>query len=197
MKKPISLTKYADETITTLGKCGCLLLSGEKEKSNVMTIGWGLIGQLWGKPCFMVAVRPSRYTFKFMEESGEFTVLVSLLTNPAYSDIAETLSGDGPFTVFAPTDAAFGDIDTNGLTEEQIRTVLLYHAATAKVFSSDLVAGQVLPMVAGQNLTVVSVSNDGVVLQDKSNDETNVVIANVHGSNGVIHAVDKVLIPEL
>ena len=130
-------------------------------------------------------------------EASEFTVLVSLLTNPAYSDILEILSGDGPFTVFAPTDAAFGAIDTSGLTEEQIRTVLLYHAATAKVFSSDLVAGQVLPMAAGQNLTVVSVSNNGVVLQDKSDDETNVIIANVHGSNGVIHAVDKVLIPEL
>jgi flavin reductase (DIM6/NTAB) family NADH-FMN oxidoreductase RutF len=70
------LTAYAYETSRVLGKCGCLLVSGDMEKANVMTIGWGLIGMLWGRPVFMVAVRPSRHTFGFMERSGEFTVNV-------------------------------------------------------------------------------------------------------------------------
>ena len=132
-------------------------------------------------------------------EASEFTVLVSLLTDPAYSDIADDIIAQDNITVFAPTDAAFGAISDilPTLTEDQVRTVLTYHAATARVFSYDLVEGQNINMLAGQTLRVVSVSNTGVVLQDKSDDATNVIIANVHGSNGVIHAVDKVLIPEL
>lgn len=75
------LTAYAYETSRVLGKCGCLLVSGNMEKANVgkanvMTIGWGLIGVLWSKPVFMVAVRPSRHTFGLIERSGEFTVNV-------------------------------------------------------------------------------------------------------------------------
>ncbi len=132
-------------------------------------------------------------------EASEFTVLVSLLTDPAYSDIADAIIAQDNITVFAPTDAAFGAIADilPTLTEDQVRTVLTYHAAPARVFSYDLVEGQNINMLAGQTLRVVSISNTGVVLQDKSDDATNVVIANVHGSNGVIHVVDKVLIPEL
>jgi len=75
-KLKVPLTSYAEEAIQTLDRCGCLLVSGKIEKANVMTIGWGLIGILWGKPFFMVAVRPSRYTHKFIEETGDFTVNV-------------------------------------------------------------------------------------------------------------------------
>jgi len=75
-KIEIPLTGYAHETFKVLGNMGCLLVSGTMEKANAMTIGWGLIGMLWGKPVFMVAVRPSRHTFKLLEETGEFTVNV-------------------------------------------------------------------------------------------------------------------------
>jgi flavin reductase (DIM6/NTAB) family NADH-FMN oxidoreductase RutF len=75
MKKlKVPLTAYSEETIRTLNRCGCLLVSGKMKKANVMTIGWGLIGILWGKPFFMVAVRPSRHTHDFIEEIGDFTV---------------------------------------------------------------------------------------------------------------------------
>ncbi len=75
MKKlKVSLTAYSEETIHTLNRCGCLLVSGKIKKANVMTIGWGLIGILWGKPFFMVAVRPSRHTHNFIEETWDFTV---------------------------------------------------------------------------------------------------------------------------
>jgi len=67
---------YIKETIDLLGKHGLLLVSGDKERANVMTIGWGLPGRLWGKPFFMVAVRLSRYTHRFIEEVGDFTVNV-------------------------------------------------------------------------------------------------------------------------
>lgn len=75
-KKEIYPTAYADETMHVLERCGCLLVSGDMKKANVMTIGWGLIGRIWGKPVFIIAVRPSRYTHGFIERTGDFTVNV-------------------------------------------------------------------------------------------------------------------------
>jgi flavin reductase (DIM6/NTAB) family NADH-FMN oxidoreductase RutF len=62
------------ETVARLGQGGCLLVGGEQ--GNPMTIGWGTIGIMWGRPVFVVAVRPSRYTFGLIEALGEFTVNV-------------------------------------------------------------------------------------------------------------------------
>jgi flavin reductase (DIM6/NTAB) family NADH-FMN oxidoreductase RutF len=75
-KTKIPLTSFAEDTMNKLNSGGCLLVSGDSKISNVMTIGWGLIGYLWGKPYFMVAVRPSRHTFEFMERTEDFTVNV-------------------------------------------------------------------------------------------------------------------------
>jgi len=75
-KVEVPLTRYLAKTISTLDRCGLLLVSGDAKKANVMTIGWGLPGRLWGKPFFMVAVRPSRYTYRFIENAGDFTVNV-------------------------------------------------------------------------------------------------------------------------
>lgn len=78
-KAKVPLLAHADDTIRALGETGCLLVSGksaESKDSNVMAIGWGFIGVLWAKPVFVVAVRPSRYTHKLIEETGEFTVNV-------------------------------------------------------------------------------------------------------------------------
>jgi transforming growth factor-beta-induced protein len=132
-------------------------------------------------------------------EASEFTVLVSLLTDPAYSDIADAIIAEPNITVFAPTDAAFAAIaDIIGtLTEEQIRTVLTYHAAGARVFAEDLNVGDNLTMLNLQDVRVKSISDTEIVLEDKSDDDAIVIIKNVHGSNGVIHAINKVLIPNL
>lgn len=62
---------HVSETMKMFERCGLLLVSGNTNKANVMTIGWGPIGPLWSKPFFIVAVRSSRHTFKFMEETGE------------------------------------------------------------------------------------------------------------------------------
>jgi flavin reductase (DIM6/NTAB) family NADH-FMN oxidoreductase RutF len=62
------------ETMEQMVKHGILLVSGVR--GNPMTIGWGSVGSVWGRPIFIVLVRPSRYTFKFMEEAKEFTVNV-------------------------------------------------------------------------------------------------------------------------
>lgn len=69
--------EYFVETMRKLEDPGLLLVSTNKQgKSNVMTIGWGLIGVFWGKPVFLLSVRPSCCTHKFIEETGEFTINV-------------------------------------------------------------------------------------------------------------------------
>jgi flavin reductase (DIM6/NTAB) family NADH-FMN oxidoreductase RutF len=72
-----NLQKHIVKTTRKLEDPGLLLVSAKKGgKSNVMTIGWGLVGVFWRMPVFMVAVRPSRLTHEFIEETGEFTVNV-------------------------------------------------------------------------------------------------------------------------
>ncbi len=134
-----------------------------------------------------------------MGDDSEFTVLVSLLASETYSDITTALKGAENVTVFAPTDAAFNAISETiaMLTVDQIKTVLTYHAAPARVFSSQLVDGQLIGMLNSETVKV-NISDSGVTLTDKSGAaDANVVQVNVHGSNGVIHVVDKVLIPTL
>lgn len=70
-------TDYLKETIDVMGKGGLLLASKDKDgKPNAMTIGWGTIGIIWGKPIFVVLVRPSRYTYDLIEVTDDFTVNV-------------------------------------------------------------------------------------------------------------------------
>lgn len=134
-----------------------------------------------------------------MGEDSEFTVLTSLLASDEFNDIAEDLINADNITVFAPIDDAFADIADilPTLTEDQIRSILTYHAAGARVFSYDLVAGQDIIMLNNQTLKVMSISSDNIILKDKTDADTNVIEVNIHGSNGVIHAIDKVLLPEL
>jgi flavin reductase (DIM6/NTAB) family NADH-FMN oxidoreductase RutF len=75
-KEEVGLTEHSDLVTDILGSCGCLLVAGDGKENNVMTIGWGLVGMLWGKPTFCVLVRKSRHTHQFLEKYGEFTVNV-------------------------------------------------------------------------------------------------------------------------
>ncbi|MCA0933797.1 fasciclin domain-containing protein [Lutimonas saemankumensis] len=131
-------------------------------------------------------------------DASEFTVLTSLLASDAFADITQAIIDAENITVFAPTDAAFEEIEDviPTLTEDQIRTILTYHAVGARVFSYNLVNGQVVPTLNTQTLKVI-LNDNGAFLEDKTDDNAEIIIVNVHGSNGVIHAVDKVLIPEL
>ncbi len=72
-----SYTEYLEETLDKLGNPGLLLVSADADgKPNAMTIGWGTVGIIWGKPIFAVLVRPSRYTYGLMEQTNDFTVNV-------------------------------------------------------------------------------------------------------------------------
>ncbi len=133
------------------------------------------------------------------EEGADFTVLVSLLASEDYADITEAIKGQNNITVFAPNDAAFEAASgvIAGLTPEEIGEVLTYHATLGRNFSYDLVQGQNITMLNAQTVNVTTINGETIILQDKSMDETNVIQVNIHGSNGVIHAIDKVLIPNL
>lgn len=73
----VSFTTFLHETLSLLSNPGLLLVAaGADGKPNAMTIGWGTVGVIWGKPIFTVLVRPSRYTYKLLEESDSFTVCV-------------------------------------------------------------------------------------------------------------------------
>jgi flavin reductase (DIM6/NTAB) family NADH-FMN oxidoreductase RutF len=73
----VEYTDCLKETLAALADPGCLLVSqGTDGKPNAMAIGWGTIGVVWGRPVFVVLVRPSRYTWKLLEENGDFTVNV-------------------------------------------------------------------------------------------------------------------------
>ena len=123
------------------------------------------------------------------------------------NELATTLSGDGPFTVLAPTNAAFDDLferldgfssladfDT---TEEQdlLAAILSYHVvAGAAVTSDQLTNGQSVGTVQGENLTVST--EGGVFFTDAANETAEVTSPDVSASNGVVHVIDKVLLPQ-
>ncbi|MDW7670946.1 MAG: fasciclin domain-containing protein, partial [Bacillota bacterium] len=122
-----------------------------------------------------------------------FSILVAALTE---ADLVGALSGDGPFTVFAPTNAAFAALlealeieAADLLAHPQLADVLLYHVVGAKVMSTDLVDGMEAETLQGESLTIDL--SDGV----KINAST-VTTADVEASNGVIHIIDTVLVPE-
>jgi transforming growth factor-beta-induced protein len=123
--------------------------------------------------------------------NGSFSILVEALVK---AELVSTLSAAGPFTVFAPTDAAFNALFTSlgvagisALTKEQLTPILLKHVVSGNVVSSDLMTGPVMTL----NGQIVVNVGAGVTI----NGTTNVILVNVQGTNGVIHAIDKVLLP--
>ncbi len=123
--------------------------------------------------------------------AGNFTTLVAAVTA---ADLVETLSGEGPFTVFAPTDEAFaalpaGVLDALLLPENKalLAQILTYHVVSGMVMAADITDGDVAT-VEGSNIMLVTTS--GVKVND-----ANVVAADVAASNGVIHAIDAVILP--
>jgi uncharacterized surface protein with fasciclin (FAS1) repeats len=122
--------------------------------------------------------------------AGSFTTLVTAIEA---AGLVETLKGEGPFTVFAPTDEAFAKIPSDQLDallqdREALTKVLTYHVVPGKVTSADVIKLDKAETVEGQPLRISSA--DGVMIND-----ARVIKADVMTSNGVIHAIDGVLMP--
>ena len=124
-------------------------------------------------------------------EDGRFNTLVTALVE---ADLAETLSGEGTFTVFAPTDDAFAALPEGTLEglladKEALSGVLLYHVLGSVVMAESVVEVSEATTLQGSDIAVEVV--DGKVFVNDSQ----VIITDLEASNGVIHVIDKVLIP--
>ncbi len=123
-------------------------------------------------------------------EAGNFNTLVEAVKA---AGLVDTLKGDGPFTVFAPTDDAFAKIPTEQLNalladKEQLGKVLTYHVVPGKVMASDVVALTSATTVEGSEISIAAA--DSVMVNDAK-----VVMTDIETSNGVIHVIDTVILP--
>ncbi len=125
--------------------------------------------------------------------AGSFNTLVAAVEA---AGLVETLKGEGPFTVFAPTDDAFaalpeGTVETLLLEEnrDQLVAILTYHVVPGAVMSGDLTNGMTATTVQGTDVTIMT--EGGVTVNG-----ANVVTADIATSNGVIHVIDAVILPE-
>lgn len=126
--------------------------------------------------------------------NGSFKTLVAAVKA---AGLVETLSGKGPFTVFAPTDAAFAKLPEGTIAEllkpenkATLVKILTYHVVAGKVGAKDIKSGSVLAKTVEGNSIKVTKNSKGVVI-----DNSKVVAADVKASNGVIHVIDTVLMP--
>ncbi len=125
-------------------------------------------------------------------ESGKFNTLAKALTE---TGLVDALKGDGPFTVFAPTDEAFaklpeGTIESLLKDKETLKSILLYHVVSGNVTSEQVVKLDKAETLSGKNVKI-KVSDGSVMINNAT-----VTKADVNASNGVIHIIDTVLIPE-
>jgi len=123
--------------------------------------------------------------------AGSFTTLVSLVKQ---AGLAETLSGAGPYTVFAPTDAAFKKVPKKTLTalgkdKAKLKAVLLYHVASGRLAAKRVVKRSSIKTLNGKRVKIRVRGQNVFVNRAK------VVTADVRTSNGIIHAINRVLIP--
>lgn len=123
--------------------------------------------------------------------AGSFNTLATALTE---AGLIETLKGDGPFTVFAPTDEAFAKIPQDTLNailadKEQLTAILTYHVVAGNVLAADVVKLDSATSLQGGEIAVST--TDGVKVND-----ANVVKTDIMTSNGVIHVIDTVLLPQ-
>jgi len=125
-------------------------------------------------------------------EDGRFNTLVAAVEA---AGLAETLSGEGPFTVFAPTDEAFaalpeGTVEALLADVPALTDILLYHVAEGKVMASDIVELDTAMTAQGQYVDILV--EDGMVMVDNAQ----VIITDIEAANGVIHVIDSVILPE-
>ncbi len=129
-----------------------------------------------------------------------FSTLVAAVSA---AGLVDTLNSDGPFTVYAPLNSAFDALPEGTVAtllkpenKDQLTNVLLYHVDDRLLRAADFPHGSnyFKPVLTSERLCITSDGN-GVTIADGTGDVANVVVANIHADNGVIHVIDKVLLP--
>jgi uncharacterized surface protein with fasciclin (FAS1) repeats len=138
------------------------------------------------------AAEPTEDIVGIALSNPDFSILVSALQK---AELVDTLKGDGPFTVFAPTNAAFEkllmDLDITAdelLAQPDLAKVLTYHVVSGKVLAGDLTDGMKAPTVNGEELTF-DLSADPMV------NKSMITTTDIEATNGVVHVIDTVLVP--
>lgn len=137
--------------------------------------------------------KPMKTIVQVAADAGNFTTLITALKA---AGLADALQGPGPFTVFAPTDAAFaklppGTVETLLTDPERLASILTYHVVAGKVLAGDIVRGKgAQPTTLNGQALAVSVRSGKVFVNSAQ-----VTTADIAASNGVIHVIDTVLLP--
>jgi uncharacterized surface protein with fasciclin (FAS1) repeats len=142
---------------------------------------------------------PAKNIVELAQATPDLSILVEAVVA---AGLASTLSGAGPFTVFAPTNAAFASLlGELGVTKEALladktllTAVLTYHVLGSKVESTQIPLGAAIKTVQGSNLTINAVGS-GLVITDARGRKANITSANIQAINGVVHLIDKVILP--
>jgi uncharacterized surface protein with fasciclin (FAS1) repeats len=158
-------------------------------------LGLGLVAVLVaGTPCLADQGTSDKTIVAVAAGSDDFKTLVAAVKA---AELVETLSGKGPFTVFAPTDAAFGKLPKGTLEEllkpenkKKLTAILTYHVVPGKVMAADVVKLKQAKTVQGSNVEI-KVSKGKVQI-----DNANVVTTDIVCKNGVIHVIDAVILPK-
>ncbi len=148
-------------------------------------------------PITFAAHHEEKATQNVVEIAASNPDFSTLVTAVKAAGLAQTLSGTGPFTVFAPTNAAFAKLPAGTVenllkpeNKDQLVSILTYHVVAAKVTAADVVKLDTATTVQG-GVADITVSGDKVMI-----DNANVVKTDIMGSNGVIHVIDTVLMPK-
>ena len=196
MTSQIRALARATALVALLGSAGTYATSQGFAAAAEMTVEVG------GAPMY-----PSKNIIENAVNSKDHTTLVAAVKA---AGLVDTLSGPGPFTVFAPTNEAFAKLPAgavDGLLKPEnkagLTKVLTYHVVAGKMSSADLAAKvkagggkAMLKTVEGESLTVMAMGG-GLVVHDAKGGTSKVTIADVNQSNGVIHVIDTVLLPKM
>ena len=170
-------------------------------------MAWGEAHEMAGNPT--VGGASMMADMNIIENAVNSPIHTTLVAAVQAADLVETLQGPGPFTVFAPTDAAFdmiADESLNALLQPeakaQLTQILTCHVIGAEAFS-DAIGGMIaddggahpVETLGGCTLTA-EMSGDDITLTDENGREATVTIADVDQSNGVIHVIDRVMLPQ-
>jgi uncharacterized surface protein with fasciclin (FAS1) repeats len=158
------------------------------------TLAFAAIALVTGYPSVQAADEATPQTVVAIAAGNpDFSTLVAAVTA---AGLAEALSGEGPFTVFAPTNEAFAKLPEGTVesllepeNKEKLVAILTYHVVAAKVMAADVATGKVKTLQGGELDVVVS---DGTVTVNGAK----VVATDIIGSNGVIHVIDSVVLPK-
>lgn len=132
-------------------------------------------------------------TMSIMETAKADSNLTMFVAAVEKAGLGETLSGPGPFTVFAPSNAAFAALPAgtlDNLSAEELTNILTYHVANGRLMASDVAGMQMIPMAQGADMKI-TVGDDGSVMVNDSM----ITLTDIEADNGVIHVINKVMMP--